>query len=140
MGTQLFARALDALELVAIATGQIREPFVSPDGQWVGFVEGGSTLKKVAISGGPLIRLATLDGAPQGATWLPDDTIVVATNNRGTGLQRVPANGGTPTVVTRPDRFRTRAPAIGRSRRRAARGRSGRTVAKSCSSSGRTAP
>ena len=38
-GTQLFVRALDALEPVAIATGQIREPFVSPDGQWVGFVE-----------------------------------------------------------------------------------------------------
>jgi hypothetical protein len=37
-GTQLFVRALDALESVVIATGQIREPFVSPDGQSVGFV------------------------------------------------------------------------------------------------------
>ena len=105
-GTQLFVRALDALESVAIATGQIREPFVSPDGQWVGFVEGLNTLKKVAISGGPSIQLTTLDGAPQGATWLPDDTIIFATNNPSTGLQRVSANGGTPAVVTRPDHHR----------------------------------
>ncbi len=102
-GTQLFVRTLDALEPVAIATGQIREPFMSPDGQWVGFVEGLGRLKKVAVSGGPSIYLATLDGAPQGATWLPDDTIVFGTNNPSTGLQRVSANGGTPTVVTRPD-------------------------------------
>ena len=105
-GTQLFVRALDALEPVAIATGQIREPFVSPDGQWVGFVEGLNTLKKVAISGGPSIQLTILDGAPQGATWLPDDTIVFGTNNLSTGLQRVSANGGTPAVVTRPDHHR----------------------------------
>ncbi len=99
-------RALDALESVAIATGQIREPFVSPDGQWVGFVDGLNTLKKVAISGGPSIQVTTLDGAPQGATWLPDDTIVFGTNNTSTGLQRVSANGGTPAVVTRPDHRR----------------------------------
>ena len=105
-GTQLFVRALDALEPVAIATGQIREPFVSPDSQSVGFVEGLNTLKKVAISGGPSIQLTILDGAPQGATWLPDDTIVFATNNASTGLQRVSANGGTPAVVTRPDHQR----------------------------------
>jgi serine/threonine-protein kinase len=102
-GTQLFVRALDALEPVAIATGQIREPFVSTDGQWVGFVDGLNTLKKVAISGGPAIQLTILDGAPQGATWLPDDTIVFGTNNPSTGLQRVSANGGTPVMVTRPD-------------------------------------
>ena len=47
--------------------------------------------------------MTILDGAPQGATWLPDDTIVFGTNNPSTGLQRVSANGGTPAVVTRPD-------------------------------------
>src|SRR5436190_690009 len=41
-GTQLFVRALDALEPVAIASGAaLRAPFVSPDGQWVGFLDGG---------------------------------------------------------------------------------------------------
>ena len=37
-GTQLFVRALDALEPVAVFTGLPRGPFVSPDGQWIGFV------------------------------------------------------------------------------------------------------
>jgi serine/threonine-protein kinase len=90
-GTQLFVRALDALEPVALASGAIRGPFVSPDGRWVGFVESVDTLKKVAATGGPAISIATLDGASRGATWLPDDTIVVGTATTGTGLQRVPA-------------------------------------------------
>ena len=102
-GTQLFVRALDALEPVAIATGGVlRGPFVSPDGQGVGFFDG-NTLRKVAITGGPLITLARVDGLPLGATWAPDDTIIFATSNLATGLQRVSADGGTPEVLTRPD-------------------------------------
>jgi serine/threonine-protein kinase len=101
--TQLFVRALDALEPVAIASGvALKEPFASPDGRWVGFID--SRIRKVAITGGPSIALAILDGAPSGATWAPDDTIIFATNNQGTGLQRVSAAGGTPEVLTRPDR------------------------------------
>jgi serine/threonine-protein kinase len=105
--TQLFVRALDALEPVAIATGELmRGPFVSPDGQWVGF-ENNRTLQKVAISGGPAIPLASLDGQLRGATWLPDDTIVFATSgSAANGLQRISANGGTPTALTRPDHAR----------------------------------
>ena len=105
-GTQLFVRALDALEPVAIASGTLRGPFVSPDGQWVGFVDNNATLKKVALTGGPPITLARLDGNPRGATWASDDTIIFATNNPATGLQRVSAAGGTPTVLTRPDHAR----------------------------------
>ena len=33
-----------------------------PDGQWIGFVDGTSVLKKVAVTGGPAVTLATLDG------------------------------------------------------------------------------
>jgi serine/threonine-protein kinase len=106
-GTQLFVRALDSLEPVAIAgVGSgvgIRSPFVSPDGQWVGFTSGGNTLQKVAITGGPSIRLASLDGSLRGGTWTPDDAIIFATNNPATGLQRVSAGGGVPEVLTRPD-------------------------------------
>ena len=75
-GTQLFVRALDALEPVAVFTGAPRGPFVSPDGQWIGFVDSSSVLKKVAVTGGPAVTLATLDGASRGATWGPDDTII----------------------------------------------------------------
>ena len=109
-GSQLLVRALDALEPVAIARGQLqasfselRGPFVSPNGQWVGF-SGGGGLRKVAITGGPSITLASTDGPSAGATWAPDDTIIFATGNPATGLQRVSAAGGTPEVLTRPDR------------------------------------
>jgi serine/threonine-protein kinase len=103
-GTQLFVRALDALEPVALFTGTPRGPFVSPDGQWIGFVENSSALKKIALTGGPAVTLATLDGnAPRGAAWGPDDAIIFATTNAATGLQRVGATGGPTTVLTRPD-------------------------------------
>src|SRR5262245_14241014 len=105
-GSQIFVRALEALEPVAIAssgTGNIRSPFVSPDGQWVGVSTGGNVLLKVAITGGPPIRLTTMDGSFRGAAWTPDDTIVFSTNNPTTGLQRVSAAGGIPEVLTRPD-------------------------------------
>ena len=78
--------------------------FVSPDGQWVGFYDGLSTLKKVAVAGGPAVTVATIDTAgSSGATWGPDDTIILATNRVDTGLQRVSAAGGPLTVLTRPD-------------------------------------
>jgi serine/threonine-protein kinase len=102
-GTQLFVRALDALEPVAVFTGGPHGPFVSPDGHWIGFVDGASSLKKVALTGGPAVTLATVDGTPRGATWAPDDTIIFATPNATTGLQRVAAAGGPVTVLTRPD-------------------------------------
>jgi serine/threonine-protein kinase len=103
-GTQLFVRALDALEPVAVFTGAPRGLFVSPDGQWIGFVDGAIALKKVAVTGGPAVTLATLDGASSGATWAPDDSIILATGTLTTGLQRVAAAGGPTTVLTRPDR------------------------------------
>jgi eukaryotic-like serine/threonine-protein kinase len=104
-GTQIFIRALDALAPVAVFTGNPRGLFVSPDGQWIGFVDGLSVLKKVAVTGGRAITLATLDTAgPSGASWAPDDTIIIATNGVATGLQRVGAAGGPMTVLTRPDR------------------------------------
>ena len=103
-GTQLFVRALDALEPVAIFAGAPRGPFVSPDGQWIGFVDNGDTLKKVAVTGGPAVTLATLDStAPRGATWGPEDTIIVATANGTTGLQQVAATSASTRVLTRPD-------------------------------------
>jgi serine/threonine-protein kinase len=105
-GTQLFVRALDALEPVAIVNGTPRGPFVSPNGLWVGFMDAITTVKKVAITGGPPITVTRIDGAPRGATWAPDDTIIFATNSPATGLQRVPAGGGTPDVLTRADHAR----------------------------------
>jgi serine/threonine-protein kinase len=105
-GTQIFVRVLDALAPVAVFTGNaVGGLFVSPDGQWIGFRDGLSVLKKVAVAGGPAVTLATIDTAGfSGATWGADDTIIVATNSVDTGLLRVSAAGGPPTVLTRPDR------------------------------------
>jgi serine/threonine protein kinase len=105
-GSELFVRPLDGLEAVSIFKGAPRGPFVSPDGQWVGFFDGTSVLKRVAITGGPAITVATLDGASRGATWPSGDIIVFATAAANTGLQQVSVEGGPVTVLTRPDRGR----------------------------------
>jgi len=103
--TTLFVRALDELEATPLVHGTaLRDPFVSPDGQWVGFFDGPQTLKKVAITGGPAVLLARLDNFENGATWATDATIIFATSS--SGLQRVSADGGPVTVLTRPDRAR----------------------------------
>jgi Tol biopolymer transport system component len=109
-GTELFVRSLDALEPVSLYKGGVlRGPFVSPDGQWVGFIDV-TTLKKVAITGGPAVAVAPLDRpiASVGAVWMPDDTIVFATvgGAGGPGLQQVTAGGGPVKVLTRPNRAR----------------------------------
>ena len=103
-GTELFARPLEALEPVSLFKGEPRAPFVSPDGQWVGFVDGQTSLKKAPLAGGPPVAIATLDGPIRGAVWLPDDSIVFATSTSATGLQQVGAAGGPISVLTRPDR------------------------------------
>ena len=41
-------------------------------------------------------------GGSSGATWAPDDTIIFATLDPATGLQRVSADGGDVAVLTRP--------------------------------------
>jgi serine/threonine-protein kinase len=99
-GTQLFVRALDALEPVAITRGAVSGPFVSPDGQWVGFFDD-NNLKKVAITGGPAITIALANGDHRGATWAPDNTIIFATGSTGT-LRRVSASGGMSEVLADP--------------------------------------
>ena len=79
-------------------TGRPRGPFVSPDGQWTAFADAG-LLKKVPVSGGPAVPITptSMDGPTAlGATWGPDDTIVFATTNGATGLQRIPAAGWCP--------------------------------------------
>jgi hypothetical protein len=56
----------------------------------------------VPIAGGPPLALCPIVGGPRGASWGTDDTIVFATSAQ-TGLLRVAAAGGAPTVLTTPD-------------------------------------
>ena len=104
---QIFVRSLGQLAPISLVrAGAVEDPFVSPDGQWVGFGESFALLKKVPIMGGPSITVAVTDSILRGAAWLPDNTIVFATTNPRTGLQRVSADGGTPTTLTTPDMAR----------------------------------
>jgi serine/threonine-protein kinase len=103
----LYVRALNELDSVMMAgLGQPRGPFISPDGQWIGYFDSSTVMKRVATTGGPAVELARLDGGSRGAVWLPGDTIVFATNG-STGLQQVSlSTGGEPRILTRPDRSR----------------------------------
>ena len=66
----------------------------------------GNTIMRVALTGGPAVTIAQVDGPVRGVTWLDDDSIVFATANGTTGLQRVAASGGEVTVLTTPDQQR----------------------------------
>jgi serine/threonine-protein kinase len=61
----------------------------------------GLTLKKVALTGGPVTSLGLI-GDHLGATWAPDNTIILATTDPATGLLRMSASGGELTTLTRP--------------------------------------
>jgi hypothetical protein len=104
---QLVVRALNQLEpMVLSGLGAPQGVFVSPDGQWMGYFDG-TTIKKVAITGGSPITIASVVGSvSRGATWGPDGTIVFATATAATALMRVSAAGGKPTVLTTSDRAR----------------------------------
>jgi len=102
---QLVLRRLDRLEIEPLRTvTDGRFPFWSPDGKWIGFtVRSTNELRKVSITGGPSVRVSPGRGAARGATWGTDQTIVFATTDGSTGLLSVPASGGDPKILTRPD-------------------------------------
>jgi eukaryotic-like serine/threonine-protein kinase len=56
----------------------------------------------VNITGGPVTTIVTPAGNTRGATWAPDDTIIIGTLDPTTGLQRVSAAGGELTVLAQP--------------------------------------
>ena len=99
-GSPLHVRAIDQLDArplanIALPTRRSFRP-----------IAGGSVssraaeIKKVSITGGPVITLGPVSGRSLGASWGDDNTIVFATDDRSTGLWRVSADGGEP---SRPD-------------------------------------
>ena len=78
-------------------------PFFSPDDKWLGFWHTPTgTLRKVALSGGAPTKIADAVSGIAGATWGPDDSIVFAWFD----LFRVPASGGSPTLLLKVDEQR----------------------------------
>ncbi len=89
-------RPVGQLESTLIpGTDGAREPFVSPDSDWIGFYADGQ-LKKVAVSGGAPIVLCNAVRV-YGASWWEDDTILFGQGSAG--ILRVAGTGGTPEVV-----------------------------------------
>ena len=98
---QLYLRDLNsfASRLVTGSNGAV-QPFFSPDGKWVAFFAQGQ-LKKVEVAGGAPVQIAQAP-VPFGGAWTDDDSIIYSPS-LGSGLWRVPANGGPPTSLTKPD-------------------------------------
>src|SRR5262245_3005074 len=100
--TQLQLRSLGSLAVRDLpGTTGARQPFFSPDGQWVGFFTVTDELKKVSLGGGnPITLLTKINGANAFGVWTEDDTIVFSSTK---GLRRVPADGGAISDLTTSD-------------------------------------
>jgi serine/threonine-protein kinase len=95
---RLFKRPLDDLRQEPIAGSEgAAQPFFSPDGRSIGYLDG-QQLKKIPVEGGTPTLLAGVAGM-FGASWGPSG-IVVSINGK---LMRVPSAGGTPVSLARGD-------------------------------------
>jgi serine/threonine-protein kinase len=98
---QVFVRRMDRLtpEAVAGTEGAIM-PFLSPDGEWLGFMSEGK-LKKILLAGGQASVVCDAPD-PRGASWGEDGILLLAPRNGG-GLFRVRAGGGPLEPASQPD-------------------------------------
>jgi len=99
---RLYVRALNQPQATALSgTEDARDPFFSPDGQWIGFFADGK-LKKISVQGGAAV---TLCDAPEGrgGSWGEDGTIVFTPDLR-VALSKVPSAGGMPQPLTALDK------------------------------------
>ena len=96
---RLFLRERDQIEPVPLAgTENGLYPFLSPDGEWVGFFTSGE-IKVRALAGGAAATLA-FGGSTGGASWGPDGTIVFSV--WFDALYRIDAGGGELRRLTSP--------------------------------------
>ncbi len=98
---QLQLRSLASLEVRDLpGTTVARQPFFSPDGQWIAFFTATGELRKISLAGGSPITLAEKINGSQWAfgVWTEDNTIVFGAPTGG--LRRVSAEGGAVTDLT----------------------------------------
>ncbi len=100
---RIYVRSLDQLQATALSgTENARDPFFSPDGQWLGFFADGK-LKKISVQGGAAVTLCDVVD-DRGGSWGEDGTIVFTSDNNGVPLSKVSSVGGTPQFLTTLDR------------------------------------
>ena len=98
----LYLRSMDesTAKVIAGIEEDVRQPFFSPDGKWIGYYSvADRKLKKININGGDSVALGNLKNF-LGASWIADDIIVYSTFENG--IMRIPANGGTPESIIKP--------------------------------------
>jgi Tol biopolymer transport system component len=95
----LYVRPLDQSLAAALSgTENARDPFFSPDGQWIGFFADGK-LKKISVQGGAAITLCDVVD-DRGGSWGDDGMIVFTPDSNGAALSKVSSAGGTPQPLT----------------------------------------
>jgi serine/threonine-protein kinase len=96
-------RDLGSFELrsVSSATGAF-SPFLSPDGEWLGYFADGA-LRKVRIAGGDPVKLCEVPATGPGGTWESDGAIYF-TPTWTDGIWRISDQGGKPEQLTVPRR------------------------------------
>jgi serine/threonine-protein kinase len=100
---QLYLQAINSQEAHPIpGTEGARDPFFSPDGQWIGFFADGKLKKVSASSGATPVNLSDASN-PRGGTWGPEDTIIFPAFT-DSGLFQISAAGGSAQALTEPDR------------------------------------
>ena len=100
-----WVRRLDQIEAVplrGLPTVLVSSPSISPDGRWLAFVAG-TTLMKVALTGGPPVTVTPPAANIRGIAWGPDNTIIFGTTDTRSGLLSVPSGGGDVKELTKPD-------------------------------------
>jgi Tol biopolymer transport system component len=94
----IYVRSLDQLQATELSgTENPRDPFFSPDSQWIGFFADGK-LKKISVQGGLAVTLCDVSN-DRGGSWGDDGTIVFAPDNRA-AISKVSSAGGTPQLLT----------------------------------------
>ena len=89
--TRLTLRSLPTLAVRDLpGTIDPRQPFFSPDGQWVAFFTSTGELKKVPLTGGnPIMLVENINGSRWAfGVWMEDDTIVFGTTSPACGGSR----------------------------------------------------
>ncbi len=108
----LMLRAADRLDAVPVAGARRAvNPFFSPDGRWLGYLDGARVVKVPLAGGAPVTICDSCTG--YSFSWGDDDTVryhtapSISPNSRI--LMAVSAQGGTPHEIARPDSTSTEA-------------------------------
>jgi len=103
---QIYSRSFDSLNVLPVKgtenAGEVLD--VSPDGQWIAYVDReDQMLKKVPVAGGIPVPLCELGGfVLDNITWGANNSIVF-TSSAYNGLMQVSSSGGPPEPITFPE-------------------------------------